>query len=458
MTSRTERRERKPRRPKRRRGAYQRVPLFRRLRLRLMKFRPLHGPRVSGTSVSGTSVPWHGRCRRGAGALLGVLLLASLAGAALAAHYEARGAERLLALDRAAGRVFAGWVQAAHRATQDHADAFEIALETQLGVLLTVARLRTLGAAPPDLPERPGRDAAMTLGVIADGTARGAPGRSPVPGSSLAPGRSPGPGSSPVPMAFGVLEPRSPSRPTAMREGALDAGLAALAPGGGTLMEAHRPAIEAALGRPLAADALWVTADLGLRYRERAFYRRAQPGRPWLNRMETALRMAPPGATGPADPARRNIVDAGDVGAEAAEIATDIAVGGNTDIGGRAEAGGAGAATVEAGDVAAPTLEVTAALVVGTALTDRLKAGRVKATERLEAGALRTAGVLDAASLSASASVAVDGAVSGQEVAGEKLTVSGALGAAGGAAGGVYGPDATIGVLTVGSCAGCEGE
>ena len=442
MTSRTERRERKPRMRKRRRGAYQGVPLFRRVRLQLMKLKP---------------PPWRGRDRRdrgrrGAGALLGVLLLASLAGAALAAHYEARGAERLLALDRAAGHVFAGWVQAAHRATQDHADAFEIALETQLGILLTVARLHALGAAPPDLPERPGRDAAMTLGVIADGTARG------VPGSSLAPGRSLGPGRSPVPMAFGVLEPRPPSRPTAMREGALDAGLAALAPGGGTLMEAHRPAIEAALGRPLAADALWVTADLGLRYRERAFYRRAQPGRPWLNRMETALRMAPPGATGPADPARRNIVDAGDVGAEAAEIATDIAAGGNTDIGGRAEAGDAGAATVEAGDVAAPTLEVTAALVVGTALTDRLKAGRVKATERLEAGALRTAGVLDAPSLSAATAVAVDGAAAAGEMAGEKLTASGMLGAEGGAAGGVYGPDATIGVLTVGSCAGCEGE
>ena len=441
MRKTTDKRERKPRMRKRRRGACQGVPLFRRVRLQLMKLKP---------------PPWRGRDqrdrdrrdrdRRGAGALLGVLLLASLAGAALAAHYEARGAERLLALDRAAGRVFAGWVQAAHRATQDHADAFETALETQLGILLTVARMHALGAAPPDLPERPGRDATMTLGVIADGTARGAP------------GRSPGPGSSPVPMAFGVLEPRPPSRPTAMREGALDAGLAALAPGGGTLMEAHRPAIEAALGRPLAADALWVTADLGLRYRERAFYRRAQPGRPWLNRMETALSMAPPGATGPADPARRDIVDAGDVGAEAAEIATDIAAGGNTDIGGRAEAGGAGAATVNAGDVAAPTLEVTAALVVGTALTDRLKAGRVKATERLEAGALRTAGVLNAASLSAATAVAVDGAVSGQEVAGEKLTVSGMLGAAGGAAGGVYGPDATIGVLTVGSCAGCEGE
>ena len=418
MRKTTDKRERKPRMRKRRRGA------FRRLRLLSMKFRPFHG----------AGVPWRGRNRRGAGALLGVLLLASLAGAALAAHYEARGAERLLALDRAAGRVFAGWVHAAHRATQDHAGAFVTALETHTGVLLAVARLRALGAAPPDLPERPGRDAAMTLGVIADGTARG------------------------VPMAFGVLEPRSPSRPTAMRAGALDAGLAALAPGGGTLMEAHRPAIEAALGRRLAADALWVTADLGLPYRERALHRRAQPGRPWLNRMETAIAMAPPGATGPADPARRDVVDAGEVGAERAEIGTDIAVGGNSEIGGGAATGDATAATVEAGDIAAPALEVIAELVVGAAVTGALAAGRVKATERLEAGALRAAGVLDAASLSAATSVAVNGAAAAGEMAGEKLTASGMLGAAEGAAGGVYGPDATIGVLTVGSCAGCEGE
>ena len=429
MTSRTEQGERKPRRPRRRRGAYQGVPLFRRVRLQLMKVKP---------------PPWRGRDRRdrdrrdrdrrGAGALLGVLLLASLAGAALAAHYEARGAERLLALDRAAGRVFAGWVQAAHRATQDHAVAFETALETQLGILLTVARLRALGVAPPDLPERPGRDAAMTLGVIADGTLRG------------------------VPMAFGVLEPGAPSRPTAMRAGALDAGLAALAPGGGTLMEAHRPAIEAALGRPLAVDALWVSADLGLPYRERALHRRAQPGRPWLNRMETAIAMAPAGVTGPADPARRDVVDAGEVGAERTEIGTDIAVGGNAEIGGGAATKDATAATVEAGDIAAPALEVTAELVVGVAVTDTLAAGRVKATERLEAGALRSAGALDAASLSAATAVAVDGAAAADEMAGEKLTASGMLGAAGGAAGGVYGPDATIGALTVGSCAGCEGE
>ena len=403
----------------RRRGA------FRRLRVHLMKLRP---------------PPWRGRGTRGrdrcgAGALLGVLLLAALAGAALAAHYETRAAERVLALDRAAGRVFAGWVQAAHRATQVHADAFETALETQVGIVLTVARLSALGAAPPDLPGRPGRHAAMTLGVVPDGTSRR------------------------TPMAFGVLEPAASSRPTAMREGALEAGLAAVAPGGGTLMEAHRPAIEAALGRSLGMDALWVTADQGIRYRERALHRRAQPGRPWLNRMETTLEMAPPGATDPADPARRHVNGAGAVDAELAEVGTDVAVGGTAEIGGRADAAGLRTATVEAGDLAAATLAVSAELVVGAAVTDRLAADRVTAAGTIEAGAVRGTGVLDAAALSVAGNAAVEGDAAAQDIAAERLDVAEALSGSQTAAGGVYGPDATIsGLLTVGGCAGCDGE
>ena len=63
-------------------------------------------------------IAWRRRHTRGAGAVLGVLLLAVFAGAALAVHYEARDAERGRAIDRAAGRVFASWVLAAHRASQ----------------------------------------------------------------------------------------------------------------------------------------------------------------------------------------------------------------------------------------------------------------------------------------------------------------------------------------------------
>ena len=422
----------RPRRAKRRRGAHKGVPLHQGAPLYqgVGQFRGI-GARLPKLPPS----PWRGRHGRGAGALLGVMLLAVLAGGALAVHYETREAERAQALDRAAGRVFAGWVQGAHRATQVHADAFETALETQTGILLTVARLRQLGAAPPGLPERPGRAAAMALGVIPDGAARS------------------------VPMAFGVLEPDGASRPSAMREGALEAGLAALAPAGGPLMEAHRPAIEAVLGRSLGPDALFVTADRGLRYRERVLYRRAQPGRPWLNRMETALAMAPPGTTDPADPARRNIAEAGTVGAEAAEIGLDVAVGRDGEFGGRADAAGVSAGTVEAGDVAGATMRVDADLVVGAAVTGALNAGSVTATGGLEAAALRTEGVLDAAALSVAGTATVQGAAATGDVAGETLGVAQTLGAGRTAAGGVYGPDATItGLLTVGSCAGCEGE
>lgn len=414
MTWRADRLARKLRRLKRRRGA------FRRIHLHLPKLRPL---------------PWRGRGTRGAGALLGVLLLAVLAGGALAAHYEAREAERGQALDRAAGRVFGAWVQAAHRATQAHADAFEAALETQAGILLTVARLSALVTAPPGLPERPGRNAVMALGVIPDG------------------------GADRIPMAFGVLEPGAASRPSAMRVGALEAGLAALAPADGPLMEAHRPAIEATLGRGLGADALWVTADRGIRYRERVLHRRAQPGRPWLNRMETGLAMAPSGTSDPADPARRHIRDAGAVDAEAAEIGAGVTVGGTADIGGRADAGGVRAETVEAGDLAGAALRVTADLVVGAAVTGPLRAGSVKADGGLEAASLRTGGVLDAAALSAAGEAAILGATAAQGIAGETLGIAQVLGSRRTAAGGVYGPDATIsGLLTVGTCAGCEGE
>ena len=119
----------------------------------------------------------------GAGALLGVLLLAAFAGTALTLHYEARGLARGEALDRAAGRIFAAWFQAAHRASQEHAAAFETTLAGGHTIVLTPARLRALGTAPPGMPDAPGRNATFAFGVIADGTRRG------------------------IPMAFGVLEP-----------------------------------------------------------------------------------------------------------------------------------------------------------------------------------------------------------------------------------------------------------
>ena len=166
-------------------------------------------------------------------------------------------------------------------------------------------------------------------------------------------------------------------------------------------MALHRPAIEAVLGRALVASALFVTADRGLRYSEQALYRRAQPGRPWLNRMETALAMAPPGATDPTDPDRRAIRGAGAVTAIGATIAVDVSAGGNADVQGGARAARMTAETIGAGDLTGPRLAVIADLIVGAAVTGRLAAGTAAVSGRLEAGALSTPGALDAAALSA---------------------------------------------------------
>ena len=398
---RQERRERDPRMPRRRRGA-----------LRSRRF-------------------------RGAGALLGVLLLAALAGAALAAHYETRAAERVQALDRAAGRVFAGWMQAAHRATQAHADAFETALETQVGIVLTVARMSALGAAPPDLPERPGRHAAMTIGVMRDGTAAAD--------------------------ADGVR--RAGARCLVASHG--DARGRA---GGGPRGRGARPAVlswrrtgrrsRRRWGGAWARDALWVTADLGIRYRERALHRRAQPGRPWLNRMETTLEMAPPGAADPADPARRNIAGAGAVDAELAEIGADVAAGGDADGGRPRGCGGAEGGDGRGGRSRGGHARGERRSRGGRrSVTDRLAADRVTATGSLEAGAVRSTGALDAAALSVAGAASVQGATAAQGGRRRESRRGAVAERNGTAAGGVYGPDATIsGLLTVGSCAGCEGE
>ena len=219
----------------------------------------------------------------GAGALLGVLLLAAFAGTALTLHYEVRGLARGEALDRAAGRDLRGtWFRAAHRASQEHAAAFETTLAGGHTIVLTPAGLRALGTVPPGLPDAPGRNATFSFGVISDGTPRG------------------------VPMAFGILEPApdgGAAHGVSIREGALAAGLAGLeSVGSGALMAPHLPAIEAALGRSLGPGALFVTGDHGLRYLEQALYRRAQPGREYLNRLETGLDMS---SADPANPVGR---------------------------------------------------------------------------------------------------------------------------------------------------------
>ena len=374
------------------------------------------------------------RYTRGAGALFGVLLLASFAGAALTLHYEARGQARGQALDRAAGRVFAAWFQAAHRASLEHAAEFAARLEAGDAIILTPARLRVLGLAPPGLPDAPGRNATLTLGVIADGTPRG------------------------VPMAFGVLEPApdgGAAHSTAMRQGALDAGLSALEqPGGGDLMAPHLPAIGATLGRSPGPDAFYVTADHGLRYLENALYRRAQPGRDYLNRMETGLDMS---SGDPADPAGRNVAAAGAVTARTAALVGGTEVGGNITVEDAVMAQRLSAVDISAREAGGASLTVSNDLIVGHAVTGPAAAATVNAAGRLDAGGLRTAGSLGARTLSAATALAVAGiaAVTGR-LDGEQASVTGGLQAGAIAAQAAHGPEARIdGTMTVGSCGGC---
>ena len=364
------------------------------------------------------------RHRMGAGALVAVLLLAALAGTGLAVHYAAQHAARQVASSFEAGRVFGEWVLAAHRASQEH--GFALRLQTEPAFVLTPAALRALGAVPPGLPFHVGRDATFTVGIVDDG--RGTPGNPPVA------------------MAFGVLEPARPEVAPALRSGAVAAGLAALAEAGSaeTAMAAHVPAIEAALGRPLAADGLYVTADAGLRYDDRTLYRRAQPGRAGLNRMETALDAGGHDVTGIA-------------GAEGftASISRNAEVGGSGSVTGDAGAGSVKAGSLEAGALGAASLTVSAEFLVGRAVAGPVSAGTAEVNGRLEAASVAVTGALTAATLAVAGTASVSGHSSAQTLAGEMLTASGTARADRISSTGLHGPDASIGSLSVGSCGGC---
>ena len=358
------------------------------------------------------------RYRRGAGALVAVLLLAALAGTGLAAHYAARHAARQVDTAFEAGRVFGEWVLAAHRASQEIDFSVRVAIEPAF--VLTPAVLRGLGAVPPGLPARAGRDASFVVGIVDDGWG--------------------------VAMAFGVLEPARPEAAPALRRGAIAAGLAALADAGSTdtAMALHVPAIEDALGRPLAAGALYVTADAGLRYRDQTLYRRPQPGRPGLNRMETAL-----------DAGGHDVTGAAAAEGFTASVSGDAEAGGRGSVTGNAAAARLGADTLEAGALDAAALTVSADLMVGRATAGLVTTGTASVNGRLDTAAMTAAGALSAETLAVAGTASVTGPTSAQSIAGEMLTVNGTLRAGRIASTGLHGPDAAIGALTVGSCGGC---
>ncbi len=359
------------------------------------------------------------RSVRGAGALVMLLLLAALAGAALAAYYTARDDARGRALDREAGRTFAAWVLAAHRASRER--DFSPRLAGGTGFALTPAELRGLGSVPPGLPERAGKDAAFTVGILDDGAGVG--------------------------MAFGVLEPDRAGALPALREGALAAGLATIAEAGDATapMAIRVPAIERALARRIAADALYVTADAGIRYREDVLYRRPQPGRPWLNRMETGL-----------DAGGRNLADAGAVTARAATVSGDAEANGGT-VDADVDAARLDARSLEAGALEAAGLAVSADLLVGRAqVAGALRTRSAAVSGRLQAAGLRTGGRLTAGTLAAAGTAAISGSSSVRSLEGETLAVSGRLQARRIAATGAYGPQARVsGAMTVTRCDGC---
>ena len=324
------------------------------------------------------------RCAlRGAAALLAVLLLAGLAGAALTVWHGVAERQRSAALDREAGRVFALWFLALHEAAQ-RGLAPAAVWSAGEAATVTPAQVEAWGTAPPGLHRHAGRDAALTLGLMDDGGG--------------------------VPMAFAVLAPGAGGA-ASMRRGAVEAGLADVAEAGGTAgaMSGHAPALASALGLGALPDgALFATADRAVARRGDHLWRRAQPGRPELSRMRTDL------ALGGADLVGAGAVEGVDGAAAGASVAGDAAVAGAASVGGDLTAREALSAALglEAGSLAA----TGAASAGSAAISGAVEAASAAISGDLRSGTL-TAPVLAAGSLASSswargAAGAVSGAMS----------------------------------------------
>ena len=386
------------------------------------------------------------RHRRGASAVMSVLLLLVLSASVLSAWHVDEDFERRRMLDAESGRVFAMWLAVAHRATMRNdyrpaltadPDGFAVAPASLPGA---PAGLR----APPEL----------TLGVIADGNG--------------------------VPMAWAVLDVGPEARAEA-RSGAFAAGLADVAvAGGGGAMAVHEAAVAAARGTPVPAGALFATADLAIAYDEDALYRREQPGRPWANRMEAALAMG-----------GNDLEDGGDADGIAAAASGDAEAGGRADIDGDAAGANLTAARLGAAELVGASLAAANRVEAGSARTAvGLEAGSLNAQTRLAAGSLETLGAVDAdlmvvggalalttvsgvsppdaGSLTSGAGMAArDARIAGDldapstsvtgALAAGTLTASGVTGGSVSVTGAVFGPSARItGTMTVGTCDGCR--
>lgn len=390
------------------------------------------------------------RATMGAGALLGVLLLVVAGAVVLSLYYAERADAERRAEDREAGRVFALWFAAAHRASLTNQAAFRV--EQPDGSFVVTAQLLAPGApvmvaaAPPGLPDTVGRSGAaqLSVGIIDDRSG--------------------------VPMAFGVLEPQAWAHTGSLREGALEAGLAQIEvfPGSGSEMEVHEGAIRTVLGRMPATGALFVTADRGVRYSDRVLYRRAQPGQSRLNRMETDLNARGCGPDPDTDPQPCDVLNGGPVGAVEITVTPDALAPVASRVGGdgeaqRARVGTAASpsslATLElrALEVSGAELTVNANLVVGSSRSDRVSTVGMEVSGHVQAGRV-DATTLRAQDVAVTNVARVTGTSTVGMLSGSALTVTSGLGTREGTVEGLYGPSAYVGTLTVGSCAGCFPE
>ena len=395
------------------------------------------------------------RARLGAGALVAVLLLVAAAGGMLGIYYADRAEAERRAEDREAGRVFALWLQATHRASME-AD-FRARLAGG-GFVLTLAELRGLGVVPPGLPETVGRGAPFSVGIIDDRAG--------------------------VPMAFGVVEPEPWAHTASLREGVLEGGVVQIedVSGSGSEMHVHVAAIETALGRSAAAGGMFVTADRGVRYREGVLYRRAQPGQRRLNRMETTLNA---GGCGPSNADPCNVLDGGWIGAEQVAVTPDpvmpraSTVGGAGTVATRTAAASldvAGTCSDSAGqqvlcshpdaraalapgnftgmEVSGQGLTVRQALVVGSAVSDGVTTVDMAATGHVQAGAV-SAPTMTGQDATAANAVGVSGSSTVGTLGSSSLAVTGSMTVHDTVLAGLYGPSANMTTLSVDSCAGC---
>ena len=348
--------------------------------------------------------PW-----RGSAELFGVLLLMAVAFAVLAQHHRERVAAALAERDEAAGRLLAAWFLAAHRTVQE-------------GTWSPAPGAAGREFSPVNVAAAPGlrQDGRIRLGMIDDGNG--------------------------VAMAFAVFTSRGGEAIRQVRSGAVDGGISRLEEAGITSgpMARHRAAIEAVLGEPLEPHALYLTADAGLRWRNGILHRRPQPGRPWLNRMESDI-----------DAGSFAVRDASAVRAGAV-TGSHSATAGSASVTGTVDA-----ASLEGGELATAGLE-----------TARLTIDRDLSVWRLAASESVTAAGATAVTSLLGGSLEADDAAAQTLVSGAGVTVTGSAALRDVAAGSLdartirvpaldtgrlFGPRLRVtGTLVVGRCRGCR--